>query len=163
MNPLYKWFTPQESRIILFILISFVVGISVLMLGRKFPVIQQDVMIQGESAKEAAQDTIYDSPELKKAVNDSANAASFKQRTEKLAKPALASIDLNTAPKNTLTRLPGIGPKRALDIIAYRDKHGGFKTKKDIQKIKGIGVKTFEKMKKYLAPLTKIEKKQIKK
>ena len=132
------------------------------MLGRKFPVIQQDVMIQGESAKEAAQDTIYDSPELKKAVNDSANAASYKQRTEKLAKPALASIDLNTAPKNTLTRLPGIGPKRAMDIITYREKHGGFKTKKDIQKIKGIGVKTFEKMEKYLAPLTKIEKKQIK-
>jgi len=58
-----------------------------------------------------------------------------------------AKINLNTADARTLETLPGIGPTRAQQIIDYRKRNGGFKTISEIKNIKGIGPKTFEKLK----------------
>lgn len=60
------------------------------------------------------------------------------------------SIDLNNATKEELIRLPGIGPKMADRILAYRKRHGFFKRKKDLMRIKGIGLKKFRKIESYL-------------
>ncbi len=60
---------------------------------------------------------------------------------------ALAAININTADKDTLISLPGVGEKKAEAIIAYRKDHP-FKTVKDIQNVKGIGEKVFEKISK---------------
>jgi competence protein ComEA len=48
-------------------------------------------------------------------------------------------IDLNRASVVELTRLPGIGQKRAEAIIAFRESHGGFQSVTQLLKIKGIG------------------------
>ncbi|MEA1913108.1 MAG: helix-hairpin-helix domain-containing protein [candidate division WOR-3 bacterium] len=56
-------------------------------------------------------------------------------------------IDLNMASKEELTLLPGIGETYAERIINFRKLNKGFKTKEDILKVKGIGPKTFEKIK----------------
>jgi competence ComEA-like helix-hairpin-helix protein len=58
-------------------------------------------------------------------------------------------LDLNTASKVELMKLPGVGEITALKIIKFREK-SPFKKPADIQKIKGIGPKKFEKMKKYI-------------
>ncbi len=55
-------------------------------------------------------------------------------------------IDIRTAPKEELILLPGIGEKRALDIIAYREQKQ-FENVNELLQIKGIGPKTYEKMK----------------
>lgn len=55
-----------------------------------------------------------------------------------------AKINLNTADKNELMSLPGIGEKRADDIIELREKKGGFKRVEDIMEIPGIGEKLLE-------------------
>ena len=60
------------------------------------------------------------------------------------------SININTADKNTLIKLPGIGNKTADAIIAYRKKHGNFSKISDLKKIKGIGSKKFKKIEKYI-------------
>ena len=52
---------------------------------------------------------------------------------------ALAAVNINTATKEELTTLKGIGEKRALEIINYRTKHGSFKTVDDLGKVPGIG------------------------
>ena len=56
-------------------------------------------------------------------------------------------IDINTAGVKDLIRLKGIGPVIAGQIILYRDKYGSFTSKEDIMKVKGIGPKTFNKIK----------------
>lgn len=58
-------------------------------------------------------------------------------------------IDLNTADFYDLQRLPGIGEKRALDIIAYREEHGPFRTVDDLVSISGIGPGILEGLREY--------------
>ena len=54
-------------------------------------------------------------------------------------------ININYANSETLTKLPGIGKKKAERIIKFRKKNGRFKRTRDIMKINGIGEKTFKK------------------
>ena len=54
-------------------------------------------------------------------------------------------ININTAGVDQLTKLPGIGKKKAERIIVYRKKHGRFRRIQEIMKVKGIGEKTFKK------------------
>jgi competence protein ComEA len=55
-------------------------------------------------------------------------------------------FDLNQASAETLTALPGIGPKLAERIVAYREVHGPFRRVEDLRSVPGIGPKTFEKI-----------------
>lgn len=55
-------------------------------------------------------------------------------------------ININTANKEQLMKLPGIGDKRAIEIINYRE-NKKFRNIEDIKNISGIGDKTFEKIK----------------
>lgn len=50
-------------------------------------------------------------------------------------------IDVNTAGKSELIRLPGVGMKRAQEILAYRKSHGLFASLTGLSHIRGIGPK----------------------
>lgn len=56
-------------------------------------------------------------------------------------------VDINTATKQELCTLPGIGETRAESIISYREKNGGFARIEDIMKVEGIKEGMFSKMK----------------
>ena len=56
-------------------------------------------------------------------------------------------ININTATKEQLDSLPGIGPKTAQKIIDYRKDYGSFENIKDVQNVKGIGPKKYEQIK----------------
>ncbi len=51
-------------------------------------------------------------------------------------------LDLNRATADELTRIPGIGPKRAAQILAARQARGGFRSIDDLLEVPGIGPKT---------------------
>jgi competence protein ComEA len=57
-----------------------------------------------------------------------------------------AKIDINKATMEELHSLTGIGHTKAVAIMEYRKKHP-FKKIEDIMKVKGIGKKTFERIK----------------
>ena len=65
-------------------------------------------------------------------------------------KPAAAApavVNLNTATATQIATLPGVGEKAAQRIIEYREKNGGFKKIEELMNVKGIGEKSFLKLK----------------
>ena len=56
-------------------------------------------------------------------------------------------ININTANKEQLMKISGVGKTKAEAIISYREKNGDFKKKEDITKVRGIGKATFDKIK----------------
>ncbi len=60
------------------------------------------------------------------------------------------SININTASKKDLIKLPGIGEKTADRIIEYRTNVKKFKSKDDLMNVKGIGQKKFEALKEFI-------------
>jgi competence protein ComEA len=55
---------------------------------------------------------------------------------------AMAAVNLNTASKDELQAVKGIGPKKADAIIEYRKKNGSFKTVDDLKNVTGFGDKS---------------------
>ena len=56
------------------------------------------------------------------------------------------ALSLNKASQEELETLPGIGPKLAQEIVAYRKTHP-FRSVNDLDKVPGIGPKKFQKLK----------------
>lgn len=53
-------------------------------------------------------------------------------------------VELNTASKQLLSYVAGIGPTLAQNIVEYRNEHGAFKSRKEIMKVPRMGDKVFE-------------------
>ncbi len=75
------------------------------------------------------------------------------QIAKKVKKEVPHDVNINTADKELLTQIPGIGPVTADSILKYRKDNGQFKSIDDLTKVKGIGDKTLVKIKPYLYKL----------
>jgi competence protein ComEA len=78
-------------------------------------------------------------------------AAPAEQEAPRRAPAAKAStsgpVNLNTATLAQLEGLPGIGKSTAERILEYREKSGGFKKIEDLMNVRGVGEKSFLKLK----------------
>lgn len=70
---------------------------------------------------------------------------------DRLAGGGDGKVNLNTATREELMTLPGIGAVKADAVIAYRSEHGGFGAIEDIMRISGIKGAVFEKIKEKIA------------
>src|SRR5262245_66598837 len=68
-----------------------------------------------------------------------------------------ALVNLNSATASQLQELPGIGAKTAERIIEYRQKKGPFKKIEELMNVKGIGEKSFLKLKPQITVTSKPE------
>ncbi len=53
-------------------------------------------------------------------------------------------VEINTASKHLLAYVSGLNARTAANIVAHRDEHGPFKSRKELQKVTGLGPKAFE-------------------
>jgi len=67
----------------------------------------------------------------------------------------LVTVNLNTATVSELQGLPGIGPATAARILEYRQKNGPFKKIEELMNVRGVGEKTFLKLKSQLSVTAK--------
>ncbi len=85
------------------------------------------------------------SAQAEEAKSDSAQEATTTGKDA--AGGAAALLNLNTATVEQLESLPGIGRRTAERILEQRQKSGGFKKIEDLMSVKGIGEKSFLKLK----------------
>lgn len=130
-------FTKQEKIVFFFLVIVFIIGTGI-------------TAYQRSAFKNSANEYKDKYAQLDSRFNNYSRQDSMQNKIEK-SKQAL--ININTADKQELMKLPGIGPALSDRIIQYRKNTGLFKTKRDIINIKGIGDKKF----KQIEPLISVE------
>ena len=79
-------------------------------------------------------------------VGSAAEASQAKPAAAKAAAPS-GPLNINSATVAQLETLPGIGARTAQAIVDQRQKSGGFKKIEELMNIKGIGEKSFLKLK----------------
>jgi endonuclease G len=82
--------------------------------------------------------------------SSSSGSGSSTYRTKQEKLQGQPKININSASKTELMKLPGIGPKTADKIMTHRIIFGKFKSINDLEDVKGIGPKTMEKVKPYI-------------
>lgn len=73
------------------------------------------------------------------------------ERAEPRAIPFL--VDINRAEVPELVQLPGIGPGLAERIVASRKEEGPFRDVDDLDRVRGIGPKTLDRLRPFLLPI----------
>ncbi len=68
-------------------------------------------------------------------------------QTEKTSEAKSGLVNINAATLDQLTTLPRIGPSIGQRILDFRKEHGQFKKLEELMNVKGIGPKTYEKLK----------------
>jgi competence protein ComEA len=125
--------TPTERNVILFLALTLVVGAAIRFYQETVPPNRQFDYTALDSTFAVFQ---------KRLASDSI-------RQEEGASNRV--VNINMATKSELTVLPGIGDVLADRIIRQREEQGEFETISDLQKVKGISKKKFEKLKPFIA------------
>lgn len=82
------------------------------------------------------------------AMNVAFSSVHLVQANEVISQESLSQlININKADVSTLLSLKGIGHKKALAIVAYREQQGNFHSVDELLKVKGIGAKLFSSLK----------------
>jgi competence protein ComEA len=67
-------------------------------------------------------------------------------RTADVAPASAGSVNLNSATREQLDSLPGVGPSTADSIVAYREQNGPYLRPEDLMNVRGIGPKKFDRL-----------------
>jgi len=150
-------FTETEIKVLLFLIAIFLAGFTYIKVIRggteatykEFDYSKEESSLlkseQGDSLEEASLSGGKDS--IRKQVLE-LKEKPYKTNTKK--EPAEKSINLNTASREELMKISGVGEKTAGNIFSYREKEGKFKTLDELMNVKGIGEAKLAKFKKYL-------------
>jgi comEA protein len=120
--------TSTERKVILFLAGTLLLGAGIRLYQETFPSVPQFDYRASDSTFAA----LSESNSEESTAEDDTSAPSI--------------VNINTASKEELMALPGIGAVVAGRIIAYRDTAGRFETVEDLRSVKGIGARKFEQL-----------------
>lgn len=133
--------TKSESIVFWFLILAFAFGVAVKFLrGGHIPDVNTKLDYSAFDKEFEAR-----SSEIEKSLRESRTLAID-------SNPDISTnkININTATKEELMKLPGVGEKTAEQIIKHREIYGKFNRIEDLMNVKGIGQKKFEKLKNYI-------------
>ena len=87
---------------------------------------------------------------LKETINEKIEEPEEETEDTRTVDEKSGKIDINKASSEELQELNGIGPALASRIIEYRKSYGDFVSIEEIMEVKGIGEKTFAKIKDHI-------------
>jgi competence ComEA-like helix-hairpin-helix protein len=140
-------FTRNEIKVILFLSLTFFIGLSIRWyksartapdVAQQFDYSESDKQFLEHSRKAA--DLLAQSTGGHPDEHPRKNPATLKPH----------SININTADKQQLMQLPGIGEEFAERIIMYRDDNGPFSAAAELINVKGIGRQRLEHLQPYI-------------
>jgi len=130
LKRLSEWLTltNAERNVILFLVSTFLLGLGIRFYQETFPANPAFDYRSSDSTFAALSDASEPGEETDEGYEES-------------------KIDINSATKAELMKLPGIGETLAGRILAYRNDVGPFRSASDLKKVKGINSKKFEQIK----------------
>lgn len=159
-------FTETESRIILFVLFAFFVGIVVLHFKEttgnenilQFDYSGQDKLFSEGVPVDEQVDSLTVQKERKGELEKGSSGSHVKKLSENKSSANVGVINLNKATREQLITLPGIGLKTANAIVDFKLRNGNFKSVNELTNVKGIGRAKLEKIRKFIYVEGKSEK-----
>jgi len=125
-------FTPQEAKAIIFLIVILLIGSGVTLYKKYHPDFAPELLLK-------------ENRHIEKKVLEPPKRSVTSENLE--TNTSNKKINLNTATLKELDSLPGIGKELGKRILDYRESKGNFSSIEELKKIKGIGQKTFEKLK----------------
>lgn len=89
-------------------------------------------------------------PAVQEVQGDSTAPAALDFITEQEAGSQDMRVDINSATKEQLMTLPGVGDTRAQAILDYRRENGGFSSIEDLMKVNGIKQGVYDRLKDFI-------------
>ena len=134
--------TSTERKVILFLSGTVLLGAGIRLYQETFPSVPQydyrisDSTFAALSARDA-KETVDDQPVV---VETNAEESTAEDDT------GTVKVNINTASKQELMSLPGIGEVMSDRIIAYRSDVGPFRTAEELRNVKGISKRKLEQL-----------------
>lgn len=146
-------FTQNEGRIVVFLIVAFIIGVCIKMYLvsshslQRFDYSASDSLFQARSRlANTSESTLVQGG----AHVSSADSGKYPDPFDSNEEEGGGKITLNTATREQLMTLPGVGESTADLILSYREKHGRFKTLDDLTNVHGIGPKKIERLRPYV-------------
>ena len=124
-------FTPQESRILIFLVATLLLGSAVSLYRHRRLKTSPEVSVS--------------SPQVVSQIHPSDSTS-----REKVREAPGGKLNINTATKDQLQSLPGIGPQLAERIVFHRQAQGPFASAQHITEVRGIGEKTYQRIRNFI-------------
>jgi len=140
--------TKQEKLVLKFLLAALTLGVLA-------TVYKNTLLEHGSIPKEVEQAAVFKADKNSGLLDHSSSSmtpytdvAEF--AVEKSKESSQILVNINTAGKGELVKLPSIGPVTAERIMRYRTDFGRFNTIEELKNVKGIGSKTLDKVKTHI-------------